>query len=518
MPVTLDDLLDDALAEPGNRRIAAAEGLLPYLTASQRSRVWGAATAAAGFHRTAVLFTALAPTAAPHELRPALAALRALPPSSSARAHGLAALLPHLADSDRPAVEDELIATVATTPDRSELLHVLAPGLSPGGLARAVRAALDAGDPVAATRPAQLPADLRRAVLAACAALADEQARAAALGAWAPWLSAAEAEAVAPAARTITAPDRRAALLTGLAGPLPALAAEALDAVLEFRGDDQWLWFLPDLAARLVPGQLDVLLDRLAAATRATTRMWTIGALAPHLDAAQHRRALAAVGLPDPPDIWLVGAARFLPYLPPDLLADMQDFVVRLMTDSGVGGGVGDLLPHLRPEQLDRVLRLTTAPGGDLAALGELVPHLSAEQVTRTLDAVLARPDPAERAWAVADLAPRLDAAQARRAAAAVPDDGDPVAVVAARTALAPRLGGDARRSVVGAGARAAERLPGDAGAVELVELAGVSVDEAQRDELLRRAVRGGGAVVRGRIAALLAGCGNRGARPAVDL
>lgn len=38
--------------------------------------------------------------------------------------------------------------------------------------------------------------------------------------------------------------------------------------------------------------------------------------------------------------------------MPEELRGQMQDFCTRLMSERGLRGGVGDLLPHLRPEQM----------------------------------------------------------------------------------------------------------------------------------------------------------------------
>jgi hypothetical protein len=166
---------------------------------------------------------------------------------------------------------------------------------------------LDAGDPNAVTSLGDLlPVELRHTVLVAGAALADEQGRAAALGALAPVLTAQEVLVVAPAARAITDPMLRAMVLTAFARVSPPLAAEALAAVLEYDGDNERLLsVLPALAERLNRPQLDDLLDYLAAADSALTRMWTIGTLAPYLDARQHQRALTAIGFPEPLELWI---------------------------------------------------------------------------------------------------------------------------------------------------------------------------------------------------------------------
>ncbi|PRX16550.1 hypothetical protein [Actinoplanes italicus] len=500
MPLTIDDLLDDALAENESAtRVGAVEDLVPYLSGSQRSRAWAATAAAVGTVRASTVLRDLAPFAGPDELAAALDALRRLPASSS-RHHGIAALLPHLTGTDRQSVENELIRAIASDTGGylDGLVYFARAGFTSDGLARVVGATIEAGRPgEAATLRELLPPDLRRAVMIAGAALTDEHARAAVLNAMAPTLTQQDVADVAPAARAITDPLLRARVLTTLGCVSAPLAEEALATVLEFEGEiDRLLWILPDLAPRLSRMQLDELIDRLAVERSGDSRMWTIGKLTPYLDAEQHERALAAVGVPDMPEMWLYGAAEFLPHLPPELRVPLQNLCVRLMSDRGMRGGTGGMVSHLRVEQIDQLLRQMAGPDGDLSMLYLLVPNLSDEQVGFALEAVLAHPDAGTRVDAAEALAPRLDAAMAARTALALfgagperPDGVDSSAFVAACGALAARIDGESRRALIEAGAAAAEKQSGYGGAWGLIELAPAAVDEAHRDALLARAI-----------------------------
>ena len=73
--LTINDLLDDALAEPDpGVRMVAVEGLVPYLSGSLRTRAWVAAVAVVQANRTAVVFRELASFVGPDDLRAAASA------------------------------------------------------------------------------------------------------------------------------------------------------------------------------------------------------------------------------------------------------------------------------------------------------------------------------------------------------------------------------------------------------------------------------------------------------------
>jgi hypothetical protein len=454
-------------------RADALSALVPHLPLELLPHALAAARAIRGTGARAEALGALAPYLPPELLRKALAAARALR-HAQPRSKALLTLAPLLdAKERRTVLRQALVATraIENGRERARMLETLAPLLNAEERRAIAREALDAyqaiGDgkeqvlALGALAPLLGPEERRsamRAALAVTRVIGDrmierqrtisvgsvgyesrEEARAEALSALAPYLTAELFPEALTAVRAFDTGKTRAKALSALAPYLPAeLLPKALVAARTIRYKAAQVVALGALAPRLGSEEREVVVrDALVAA-------WNIR------DLEARASALAVLA----------------PYMPAAMLSKVPNRIRAIAYGKARDAGLAALMLQLPAESLAEALvaaRAIIKEDMRARALAALTPRLSVELIPETLAVVRAIEGTWERVWALSALAPHLGVEERREllrealAAARTIDDAENR--TRAMGVLAPLLEGEERRIVLQEALAAAQAM-----------------------------------------------------------
>ncbi|MEU4621507.1 hypothetical protein AB0G04_16230 [Actinoplanes sp. NPDC023801] len=483
--VTIDSLLDSALAEePADRPYAATE-LLPHLDRSQLERVWTLGTEAATHPQRVRVLRELVDFLDPERAGEVLEIARNMP-DDGWRTSLFRALVPNLAPEERPAVLDQILDETEPAWHAATGFRDLLPLMSPQQVTRLADLILaDADQREAASAVAGLaeflPSGVRERAWRAVLEIADGRFRAAVLVRWAPHATAAEARHLLADAERLPAGDARGAVLTAVATSAGLSEEErttVVRAALREVHHGLIMNMLPRLAAILDPADQGVLLTRAGPGLPVD--------VARYLDDERLEQALRTVE--DDGDAWLVAAAECLDHLSAGRRGAVQDRCVEIILARGLVDRLPKLVGRLREEQYAALIPLAlTLPAGDVQGLIALAPKLDREQRDEALRAVRSLPDARRCADLVTALAPHLDQDQLTVAATRLPPaTAGPVDRVVMLVALARAATGDLRSVLTAKAVAGVVALEEPwRGAEALLEWAGAETDDILRDRLL---------------------------------
>ncbi|MFG2045372.1 hypothetical protein [Dactylosporangium sp. NPDC048998] len=171
------------------------------------------------------------------------------------------------------------------------------------------------------------------------------------------------------------------------------------------------------VAAYLAPDQRNDALDCVLSSRDGNAVAVNFATLAPHLDADQLDRALAAVAGLRNAGHRARALTGLIPYLPAARRAVAVADAVTAVLAAGVKDSISnialpDLLPHLTSEHIQMVLDVVPARQGHVHRdwhLEVLAPHLNPAQLQQALDLAASATDPAGRYFSLAMIIPHLE-------------------------------------------------------------------------------------------------------------